>query len=223
MPARHLRWLVTPLAPAARPVTQLALGATTASSLGDCLPSLPRGSQPAPRGGLSRRRPVLCDTSKSYDTCILVNFEKYLLLGGPAGCSVCIHVRTLSRGEHRSKKGCIEGGIALTDNYCGTPHYADFLLQCPPITSMPPRISRYMYFREPLHIKLGISSTNTAHGCHKSSRYHAPHGIQSNFFSQSHLMLGSTLTKPELIFEVISSIFGGVGTCQWCKVARSGG
>ena len=47
----------------------------------------------------------LCDTSKSYDTCILVDFEKYLGLGGPAGCSVCIHVRTLSRGGHRSKKG----------------------------------------------------------------------------------------------------------------------
>ena len=58
MPAQHLRWPVTPRAPAARPVTQLALGAVTTSSLGDCLPSLPRGSQPAPRGGLSLRRPL---------------------------------------------------------------------------------------------------------------------------------------------------------------------
>ena len=62
MPARHLRWPVAPRAPAARPVTQLALGAATTSSLGDCLPSLPRGSQPAPRGGLSRRRPYVLGT-----------------------------------------------------------------------------------------------------------------------------------------------------------------
>ena len=48
---------------------------------------------------------MLCDISKSYDTCILINFEKYLGLGGPAGCSVCIHVRTLSRGGRRNKKG----------------------------------------------------------------------------------------------------------------------
>ena len=30
------------------------------------------------------------------------------------------------------------------DNYCGTPEYADFLLRCPPITSMPPpRLDQY--------------------------------------------------------------------------------
>ena len=43
---------------------------------------------------------MLYDTPKSYNTCILVNFEKYLGLHGPAGCSVCILVRTLSRGGH---------------------------------------------------------------------------------------------------------------------------
>ena len=79
VPARHLRWPVAPRAPAARPVTQLALGAATTSSLGDCLPSLPRGSQPAPRGGLSRRRPHLKDPSSKNLYFFLVPTRSELL------------------------------------------------------------------------------------------------------------------------------------------------
>ena len=48
---------------------------------------------------------VLCEVSRSYDNCILVNFEKYLALGGPVGCRVCSQVRTISRVGLGSNKG----------------------------------------------------------------------------------------------------------------------
>ena len=48
----------------------------------------------------------MCDASNSYNTYILLNFEKYLGFSGTVWCSACILVRTVSQGGY----GCNKGG-----------------------------------------------------------------------------------------------------------------
>ena len=56
---------------------------------------------------------MLCDASKTYDTWILVDSEKYLDFGGSAGCRACTEVRTSKRRGYGKPKVAWREGIAL--------------------------------------------------------------------------------------------------------------
>ena len=65
-----------------------------------------------------RLRNVCCVMPQSYNTYILVNFEKYFGFSGTVGCSACIPVRTISQGVH----GCNEGGMVSEKLHRGASH-----------------------------------------------------------------------------------------------------
>ena len=106
--------------------------------------------------------------------------------------------------------------IFLPDNYCGTPHCADFLLRCPPINDFDAPSHKSVHTlcqATPYSYKVGYLS--------KSSKVSASevlgklHGIHCSvrFFSCPHLMLSSTSDKLYLILMSFTyRIFGGVGT-----------